>query len=100
MMGHFDKLQASINSVKKYQSLAQQSSRYLDAGWPSLELARSLWELWSDDTFTPPDLRKQVDAIEPFDEWEEFALYGGHYFLLVASNAEHYQEYGKFDQIV
>jgi tRNA wybutosine-synthesizing protein 4 len=88
MMGHFDKLQASINSVKKYQSLAQQSSRYLDAGWPSLELARSLWELWSDDTFTPPDLRKQVDAIEPFDEWEEFALYGGHYFLLVASNAE------------
>ena len=88
MMGHFDKLQASINSVKKYQSLAQQSSRYLDAGWPSLELARSLWDLWSDDAFTPPDLRKQVDAIEPFDEWEEFALYGGHYFLLVASNAE------------
>jgi tRNA wybutosine-synthesizing protein 4 len=87
-MGHFDKLQASINSVKKYQSLAQQSSRYLDAGWPSLELARSLWDLWSDDAFTPPDLRKQVDAVEPFDEWEEFALYGGHYFLLVASNAK------------
>ncbi|KAF2631182.1 leucine carboxyl methyltransferase 2 [Macroventuria anomochaeta] len=86
MLTHFDKLHASINSVKQYQTLAQQSSRFLDAGWPSLEVARNLWDLWSDDSFTPPSLRKKVDAIEPFDEWEEFALFGGHYFLLVASN--------------
>ena len=86
MLTHFDKLHASINSVKKYQTLAQQSSRFLDAGWPSLALARNLWDLWSDDSFTPPSLRKKVDAIEPFDEWEEFALFCGHYFVLVASN--------------
>ncbi|KAJ4352640.1 tRNA methyltransferase ppm2 [Ascochyta clinopodiicola] len=88
MLTHFDKLHASINSVKQYQTLAQQSSRFLDAGWPSLEVACNLWDLWSDDTFTPPPLRKKVDMIEPFDEWEEFALFGGHYFLLVASNAK------------
>jgi tRNA wybutosine-synthesizing protein 4 len=86
MLTHFDKLHASINSVKQYQTLAQQSSRFLDAGWPLLEIARNLWDLWSDDSFTPPSLRKKVDAIEPFDEWEEFALFGGHYSLLVASN--------------
>ncbi|KAJ4989151.1 leucine carboxyl methyltransferase [Stagonosporopsis vannaccii] len=88
MLTHFDKLHASINSVKQYQTLAQQSSRFLDAGWSSLEMAVSLWGLWSDDSFTPPSLRMQVDAIEPFDEWEEFALFGGHYFILVASNTK------------
>lgn len=88
MLAHFDKLHASINSVKQYQTLAQQSSRFFDAGWPLLDLARSLWDLWSDDSFTPPSLRTKVDAIEPFDEWEEFALFGGHYFLLVASNTK------------
>lgn len=86
MLTHFDKLHASINSVKQYQTLAQQASRFLDAGWPSLEFVRSLWDLWSDDSFTPPSLRRKVDAVEPFDEWEEFALFGGHYFLLVVSN--------------
>lgn len=88
MLTHFDKLHASINSVKQYQTLAQQSSRFLDAGWPSLPLARNLWDLWSDDSFTPPSLRQKVEAVEPFDEWEEFALFGGHYFLLVASNTK------------
>jgi tRNA wybutosine-synthesizing protein 4 len=88
MLTHFDKLHASINSVKRYQTLAQQSSRFLDAGWPSLEVARNLWDLWSDDSFTPPSLRQRVDAVEPFDEWEEFALFGGHYSLLVASNTK------------
>ncbi|KAF3003637.1 tRNA methyltransferase ppm2 [Curvularia kusanoi] len=86
MLTHFDKLHASINSVKQYQTLAQQSSRFLDAGWPSLSLARNLWDLWSDDSFTPPSLRKKVDEIEPFDEWEEFALFCAHYSVLVASN--------------
>lgn len=51
-------------------------------------MAVSLWGLWSDDSFTPPSLRMKVDAIEPFDEWEEFALFGGHYFILVASNTK------------
>lgn len=88
MLAHFDKLHASINSVKQYQTLAQQSSRFLDAGWPSLTLAQNLWDLWSNDSFTPPSLRERVDAVEPFDEWEEFALFCGHYFVLVASNTK------------
>jgi tRNA wybutosine-synthesizing protein 4 len=88
MLSHFDKLQTSIKAVKQYLSLAQQASRFRNAGWPTLTMARNLWDLWSDDDFTPPTLRCALDAVEPFDEWEEFALFGGHYFLLVASNAE------------
>ncbi|KAF7442473.1 O-Methyltransferase polyketide biosynthesis [Pyrenophora tritici-repentis] len=88
MLSHFDKLQASIKAVKLHSSLAQQASRFRNAGWPTLIMARNLWDLWSDDSFTPPTIRRGLDAFEPFDEWEEFALFGGHYFLLVASNAE------------
>ncbi|CAN9197823.1 unnamed protein product [Alternaria sp. RS040] len=88
MLSHFDKLKASINAVKLHSSLSQQATRFRNAGWPTLIMARNLWDLWSDDAFTPPALRSGLDAIEPFDEWEEFALFGGHYFLLVASNAE------------
>jgi tRNA wybutosine-synthesizing protein 4 len=88
MLSHFDKLQASINAVKLHSSLNQQAARFHHAGWPTLIMARNLWNLWSDDAFTPPTLRRGLNVIEPFDEWEEFALFGGHYFLLVASNAE------------
>ena len=31
--------------------------------------------------------RIQLNAIEPFDEWEEFALFACHYFLLLAVNS-------------
>ncbi|KAF1838075.1 LCM-domain-containing protein [Decorospora gaudefroyi] len=88
MLSHFDKLQTSIKAVKQYPSLPQQASRFRNAGWPTLTIARNLWDLWADDAFTPPALRHALDAVEPFDEWEEFALFGGHYFLLVASNTE------------
>lgn len=88
MLSHFHKLQTSIKAVEQYPSLAEQSTRFLDAGWPTLTIARNLWDLWSDDQFTPVALRRELDAVEPFDEWEEFALFGGHYFLLVASNAK------------
>ena len=31
--------------------------------------------------------RLALNAVEPFDEWEEFALFASHYFLLVAATA-------------
>ncbi|KAH7089030.1 hypothetical protein FB567DRAFT_559567 [Paraphoma chrysanthemicola] len=88
MLAHFKKLQASIYAVERYLTLEQQTLRFLDSNWPNVDIACNLWELWSDDAFTPPALRRKLDSVEPFDEWEEFALFAGHYFLLVASNAE------------
>ena len=43
-------------------------------------------ELWSAPDFLTQEERVSLD-IEPFDEWEEFALFGCHYFLLVAENS-------------
>lgn len=86
MLKHFDKLQTPIHAVKLHPSLPQQVSRFQNAGWSAVEIARNLWDLWSDDAFTPPAARQRLDVVEPFDEWEEFSLFAGHYFLVVASN--------------
>ena len=87
MLDHFHKLKTTIYAVEKHPTLQRQSSRFIDAGWPVLETVKSLWNVWSDDSFTPKSVRRNLDSIEPFDEWEEFALFAGHYFLIVASTA-------------
>jgi tRNA wybutosine-synthesizing protein 4 len=88
MLSHFNKLKTPIHAVGKYPSLQQQRTRFLERGWQtSNTTARNLWDLWSDESFTPSALRRCLDAVEPFDEWEEFALFAGHYFLVDAQNS-------------
>ncbi|PYH96277.1 LCM-domain-containing protein [Aspergillus ellipticus CBS 707.79] len=87
MMKHFKKLGAPLYSIHEYPSLNEQEQRFTSAGWRYAH-ARSLWDLWSDDGFVSSSLRTSLDAIEPFDEWEEFALFASHYFLLVASTTQ------------
>ena len=55
----------------------------MENGWNKVEF-RSLWEIWQDETCVPIRLRQELDDVELFDEWEEFALFACHYFLLVA----------------
>ncbi|KAF2734925.1 LCM-domain-containing protein [Polyplosphaeria fusca] len=86
MLQHFNKLQTPIQAVKQYPSLHDQIERFKAAKWPTLSIARNLWDLFLDDDFTPPQLRRSLDAVEPFDEWEEFALFAGHYFLILSTN--------------
>lgn len=81
MLKHFDKLRTPLHAV---DTLDVMRERFHTAGWPEVRL-RSLWELWSDDQFNSPEVRLGLDNIEPFDEWEEFALFGSHYFLLLAA---------------
>ncbi|KAB8229104.1 tRNA methyltransferase PPM2 [Aspergillus alliaceus] len=84
MMRHFKKLGAPLYSIHEYPSLNEQEQRFKNAGWNHAH-ARSLWDLWSDDDFVNCSLRASLDSVEPFDEWEEFALFASHYFLLHAS---------------
>ena len=85
MMAHFDKLQTPLNAVQKYPTTLAQEQRFKMQGWPDV-FVRSLWELWSAPDFLTSLERRELDSVEPFDEWEEFALFGCHYFLLVADN--------------
>lgn len=86
-MKHFNKLRAPLYSIHEYPSLKDQEKRFKNAGWNQAQ-ARNLWDLWSDDKFLSGSLRSSLDAVEPFDEWEEFALFASHYFLLTASTRQ------------
>lgn len=83
MLAHFDKLGTTLKPVLAYQTTKAQEKRFTDAGWPTVR-ARNLWELWGSDDFLQPEERIALDDVEPFDEWEEFALFGCHYTLLTA----------------
>jgi len=83
-VAHFEKLKTPLKAVKKYPTTSAQQQRFQARGWQDIS-ARNLWELWGSPDFLGPEERKALDAIEPFDEWEEFALFGSHYVLVVAN---------------
>ena len=83
MLKHFEKIQTPLKSIDYYPSKESQCKRFLRTGWSSIEF-KSLWEIWQDETCVSTRLRQELDDIELFDEWEEFALFACHYFVLVA----------------
>lgn len=85
MIQHFNSLSTPLKSIDSYPELKNQEKRFTDREWRSAT-ARSLWDLWSDPRFITARERTSLNSVEAFDEWEEFALFASHYFLLVASN--------------
>lgn len=83
MLQHFDSLNTPLRCVRTYPTLIDQEDRFRQAGFHCAQ-ARSLWDLWQDKSFVGSELRRQLNKVEPFDEWEEFALFSMHYFLLEA----------------
>lgn len=85
MLRHFEKLKTPLKSVAAYPTLQSQKDRFAQLGWPTVQV-ESLWSTWSSDTYLTTDDRKRLNDIEPFDEWEEFAVFGGHYCVVSATN--------------
>lgn len=85
MMSSYQKMRAPLFSINEFPSLEDQEQRFKKAGWASAQ-ARSLWDLWSDSALLSKAVRTGLDKIEAFDEWEDFAIFASHYFLLIASN--------------
>ena len=83
MLQHFQNLSTPLHSVEKYPLVTDQESRFLHAGYHSA-CAKTLWDLWQDPSVVPPSTRRNLNQVEPFDEWEEFALFCSHYFVLEA----------------
>ena len=83
MLQHFEKLQTPLRSVQRYPKMGDQERRFLQAGWDKVGV-RSLWELYCDPSVVPIDRKASLNAVEPFDEHEEFVLFASHYFLLEA----------------
>jgi tRNA wybutosine-synthesizing protein 4 len=81
MLKHFEKLQTPLKAVNKYSTLDDQRQRFLRAGWLRVEV-QTLWDYWQCKINL--EQKRALDVTEPFDEWEEFALFASHYFLLIA----------------
>ncbi|KAK1761293.1 LCM-domain-containing protein [Echria macrotheca] len=84
MLGHFRKLNTELKSVTKYSTLGRQVERFASRGWGTVK-AWTLWQAWGDEFFFGEEERRRLDEVEMFDEWEEFALFGGHYCLIYAT---------------
>jgi len=87
MLTHFDKLNTQIKSVDKYPTVESQHARFVAKGWnSSASRVWTLWEAWADekDAFLTAGERRKLDEVEPFDEWEEFALFASHYCVVHA----------------
>ncbi|KAH8897815.1 methyltransferase-like protein [Thozetella sp. PMI_491] len=86
MLAHFDKLNTPLKSVHVYPTLESQRERFTSRGWNSVD-TWTLWQAWADSRFLTEEERRKLDAVEPFDEWEEFAIFGCHYCLVHASTS-------------
>ncbi|RYP17290.1 hypothetical protein DL767_010048 [Monosporascus sp. MG133] len=83
MLRHFEKLKTPLKSVSTYPDLEAQHNRFYGLGWAYTDV-ESLWQAWSNNQWLSPEERKMLDRIEPFDEWEEFALFASHYCIVTA----------------
>jgi tRNA wybutosine-synthesizing protein 4 len=83
MQSHFQKLNTPLKSVRTYPTVGDQYTRFSSRGWNSVQVS-TLWQAWADETFLSASERRQLDEIEPFDEWEEFALFASHYCVVHA----------------
>lgn len=86
MLSHFHKLNTPIKSVDVYPTVASQVERFESKGWGGDVRVWTLWEAWADkeDTFVNAAERRRLEEVEPFDEWEEFALFASHYCVVRA----------------
>ncbi|KAE9968306.1 hypothetical protein EG328_007649 [Venturia inaequalis] len=85
MIDHFNK-QTPLRALASFSTIDSQQSRFQECGWPVIGI-RNLWDLWQDEMFLDDISKSRLDDIEPFDEWEELALFAGHYFLLSATTS-------------
>uniref|UniRef100_A0A060T8B4 tRNA wybutosine-synthesizing protein 4 n=1 Tax=Blastobotrys adeninivorans TaxID=409370 RepID=A0A060T8B4_BLAAD len=84
MLAHFDAYGSPLQSVPLYPLLQNQTNRFSTRGWSKVH-ARDLSQLWTD---VEASKREFVASVEDFDEWEDFLIFGQHYFMLHASNYE------------
>ncbi|KAK6064815.1 leucine carboxyl methyltransferase [Seiridium cupressi] len=85
MLRHFEKLNTPLRSVSTYPTLQDQKYRFAHLGWADVDV-ETLWSTWSSEKYLSLEERRKLNEIEPFDEWEEFAIFGAHYCVVSARN--------------
>ncbi|NWI09455.1 TYW4 protein, partial [Crypturellus soui] len=82
MQRHFSQLNSTLHSLAQYPDRETQRRRFLQRGWSEC----SVMDMNEFFTFcVPEDEQRRVQALEPFDEYEEWHLKCSHYFVLTAA---------------
>ncbi|XP_061485291.1 tRNA wybutosine-synthesizing protein 4 isoform X2 [Rhineura floridana] len=85
MRNHFSRLNSQLRSLAHYPDCKAQRMRFLQRGWTECSVL-DMNEFYTH--FVPGDEQQRIQALEPFDEFEEWHLKCSHYFILVASKGE------------
>ncbi|XP_063162163.1 tRNA wybutosine-synthesizing protein 4 isoform X1 [Candoia aspera] len=85
MQNHFSRLQSPLHSLTSYPDCKAQQMRFLQRGWTECRIM-DMNEFYG--CFVPGEEQKRIQALEPFDEFEEWHLKCSHYFILAASKGE------------
>ncbi|XP_052668990.1 tRNA wybutosine-synthesizing protein 4 isoform X1 [Harpia harpyja] len=82
MQQHFSQLNSVLHSLAQYPDCEAQQRRFFEKGWTECSVM-DMNEFFT--CCTPEDEQQRVQALEPFDEYEEWHLKCSHYFVLTAS---------------
>ncbi|NXQ90570.1 TYW4 protein, partial [Nyctibius grandis] len=82
MQQHFLQLNSALHSLAQYPDCEAQQRRFLEKGWTECSVM-DMNKFFA--CHTPEDEQQRVQALEPFDEYEEWHLKCSHYFVLTAS---------------
>jgi tRNA wybutosine-synthesizing protein 4 len=96
MVNHFKKMGAPLQCVHKYPTIEHQIERFKNFGYTFVN-ARDLLGCWQ---LVDNEIKKKVEEVEAFDEWEEFVFFGQHYINLHATNQENVVVYpGEYKEL-
>ncbi|NXH18741.1 TYW4 protein, partial [Bucco capensis] len=82
MQQHFSQRSSALRSLERYPDGEAQRRRFLGKGWTECSLM-NMNEFFT--CCTAEEEQQRVQALEPFDEYEEWHLKCSHYFILAAS---------------
>uniref|UniRef100_A0A7M4G1W8 tRNA wybutosine-synthesizing protein 4 n=1 Tax=Crocodylus porosus TaxID=8502 RepID=A0A7M4G1W8_CROPO len=82
MQQHFSRLNSALHGLAQYPDRKAQRRRFLQQGWTECFIV-DMNQFYT--LCIPTEERQRVQALEPFDEYEEWHLKCSHYFILVAS---------------
>ncbi|NXN44094.1 TYW4 protein, partial [Rhinoptilus africanus] len=82
MQQHFSQMNSTLYSLTRYPDCEAQQRRFFEKGWTECSVM-DMNEFFT--CCTPEDEQQRMQALEPFDEYEEWHLKCSHYFVLTAS---------------
>ncbi|XP_072179153.1 tRNA wybutosine-synthesizing protein 4-like [Diadema setosum] len=85
MQQHFIKLNSPLNAIQTYSTMEKHCARYVQQGWQDSS-AINMYQYYS-QVLTGEE-RERVEAIELFDEFEEWHLKCVHYVVVAAFNGD------------